>query len=322
MKKIFSIISAFVLCASFAVTSVNAELSYDSENDVVTMPTMEELKARTPEITLSAEKAADKAAVQAAGIPSKQAGNYIKAEWDTYVVTATVTKVGNLAASYTDDTYETMAGVVNPGTVLSFTNSDKIQKYAVGTTPYADASQVGVDGTLNFTFGSATNVGYSYPTFDSEFNGSGLTAPTIEVKFVICVTAGESLDLVVEDASFYYIWKNGDAIDKHIAKPVVDTITLGESAPVEPEEPEEPAPSKSFLASLRWGATAQAAKGVAFTVTDATDAENVKTSKAWPVPFGDKTQFESLGSITVGLNITEIPDTVDVNKLTATGELY
>lgn len=303
MKKIFSIISAFVLCASFAVTSVNAELSYDSENDVVTMPTMEELKARTPEITLSAEKAADKAAVQAAGIPSKQAGNYIKAEWDTYVVTATVTKVGNLAASYTDDTYETMAGVVNPGTVLSFTNSDKIQKYAVGTTPYADASQVGVDGTLNFTFGSATNVGYSYPTFDSEFNGSGLTAPTIEVKFVICVTAGESLDLVVEDASFYYIWKNGDAIDKHIAKPVVDTITLGESAPVEPET----APEYFNASFTAGGPKYNGNKGMEFFFKSAKLDKVASYIFNFNEMFTDAT-FEAETAVDVAIKVNDVPE--------------
>lgn len=311
LKKFISVISAIALCASFAATAVNAELSYDADADVVTMPTKAEVMARQPKITLDAVKTESKDDVIAAGIASKQAGNYIKAEWDTYIVTMTASNLGELAVGYTDDTYETQTGLVIPAVVLSFTNSDKILKYAVGDSTLPDKSSVGVQGTLNYTFGSATNVDYSYPKFDDDANGTGVTNPVIEGKMVICIADGSTFDLVTEAASVTYILLKGSIPEAAIVETDVDTLTLGEKAPAKE------------TTSLYYEATAEnvtsANNGVKFTVATSDPDATAAASADVDVDFKDLTV--EAGNVVVGLIINNIYTTA-VDYVTVTTSLY
>ena len=301
IKKILSIVSALALCASFAATSVNAELSYDADADVLVMPTLSELSARNPQITLTAKKAESKEDVIAAGIASKQAGNFFKAEYDTYIVTMTATNIGDLAVGYTDDSYETQTGLCVPAISLYINNDAKIQKYATKTSepvaPFVDKTSIGVQGnTLAITFGSATNVGYSYPTFDSDANGQGVTNPTITTQFVICLNAGETLDLTSK-AEFTYISLVGSTGTPVIKNINVDTLTLGESAPIETTKTVD-----LGTISFTNGVKAEYSTGISVIIKDTV----ADLQGALEIALGSL-ELDGVTDMTVGLEVTEVP---------------
>lgn len=316
MKKLVSIISAIAICASFAVSA--SALEVDSESSLITgVPTKAEVAARTPEITITAEKATSKQDVVDAGVATLAAAQYYKeGTYDTYIMTLTATNVGDLGCGYKEGTYDDAdkAGLVIPAIAVSFTNDAKIQKYVIGNMSFTKAKSIGVQGTLNAVFGSATDMGYSYPAFDAEtLMGGKIANPTLTAKFVLCLNAGDTMELVTEEATISYVL--GDGTVGSLVPVTVDVapVTLGEAAP---EITYDDVKTGAFTFTVGPKYNGNEGFKVYFNKTEDGAKSTVYGELAKEKIFGDS-EVQADMDVTVGVQVTDVPSNVVLEFLRA-----